>query len=256
MGKPKLEKTPDPGCPLWMLSFGDTISLLVTFFVMLLAFSDFDEAKLLNLMGALKGGLSAMPSRNADELMGAKGKTGDYQGHMAEAAVPDGMLSKIATDERLTQNRYSRSTITRTDDGYFARMLKEGLSVIIQTDALFEPGTADFKKENNPLFSVICDMAGSLTNEIRILSILPRDIKVRTTKVQTPMGLGAAQTLAFRSRLLNVSDFDENRFSLGVQIRTQPEADLPAERMEVVMVGYRDAPKTAPEKPIIHDNWN
>ena len=32
-----------PGCPFWMVTFGDVVSLLMTFFVLILAFSDMDE---------------------------------------------------------------------------------------------------------------------------------------------------------------------------------------------------------------------
>ncbi len=41
-----------PGAPAWMLTFGDCMTLLLTFFVLLLSFSSFDEAALARLKGA------------------------------------------------------------------------------------------------------------------------------------------------------------------------------------------------------------
>ena len=41
-----------PGAPAWMLTFGDCMTLLLTFFVLMLSFSSFDEAALMRLKGA------------------------------------------------------------------------------------------------------------------------------------------------------------------------------------------------------------
>lgn len=60
MGKKKKEDEQAPGAPMWMATFGDLMSLLLTFFVLLLSFStmnveDFNEA-----MGSLQGALGVM----------------------------------------------------------------------------------------------------------------------------------------------------------------------------------------------------
>ncbi len=53
--RPKIvnEDTPDD-VPAWMLTFSDCMTLLLTFFVLLLSFSSFDETSLKQLFGALK----------------------------------------------------------------------------------------------------------------------------------------------------------------------------------------------------------
>ena len=48
-------KRPPAGCPGWMMTFGDCMSLLVTFFVMMIAFSSMEEAKLAAMIGILRG---------------------------------------------------------------------------------------------------------------------------------------------------------------------------------------------------------
>lgn len=40
--KPKVEQDDDPGAPEWMVTFSDCMTLLLTFFVLLLSFSTFD----------------------------------------------------------------------------------------------------------------------------------------------------------------------------------------------------------------------
>jgi len=48
------KEDPPPGVPAWMLTFCDCMTLLLTFFVLLLSFSSFDEAALRRLLGAMK----------------------------------------------------------------------------------------------------------------------------------------------------------------------------------------------------------
>lgn len=79
--KPKKEKASTAAtCPEWMLTMGDCMSLLLTFFVMLLSFASLDPDQLLNVNGALRGALGIMriegiqtdskqsPSYNAPEV--------------------------------------------------------------------------------------------------------------------------------------------------------------------------------------------
>ncbi len=45
MGFPRKQQEPDeaPGAPEWMVTFSDFMTLLLTFFVLLLSFSSFDD---------------------------------------------------------------------------------------------------------------------------------------------------------------------------------------------------------------------
>ena len=50
------------GCPLWMMTFGDCMSLLVTFFVMLIAFTNTETDRLLDMLGGMRCALGIVPS--------------------------------------------------------------------------------------------------------------------------------------------------------------------------------------------------
>ncbi|MBT3198277.1 MAG: hypothetical protein HN350_00005 [Phycisphaerales bacterium] len=52
--KKTVQEEAPPGTPAWMLTFCDCMTLLLTFFVLLLSFSSFDEAKERQLYGAMK----------------------------------------------------------------------------------------------------------------------------------------------------------------------------------------------------------
>lgn len=56
----KFEEKPAAGLPLWMGTFGDLMSLLLTFFILLLAMSTFDAKKLREAEASIKGALTVL----------------------------------------------------------------------------------------------------------------------------------------------------------------------------------------------------
>lgn len=54
--KRKIGQIERKGAPAWMTTYGDMVTLLLTFFVLLYSFSSVDSAKWQNLVGALSGG--------------------------------------------------------------------------------------------------------------------------------------------------------------------------------------------------------
>ena len=56
--KPK--EPPPPSCPEWMVTFSDVISLLVTFFVLILTFSTLEIEELEKITGSLKGSFGVL----------------------------------------------------------------------------------------------------------------------------------------------------------------------------------------------------
>ena len=50
----------DPGAPEWMVTFSDCMTLLLTFFVLLLSFSSFDNKVFPKMQSAFAEGLSSM----------------------------------------------------------------------------------------------------------------------------------------------------------------------------------------------------
>ena len=73
----KFEEKPKGGLPLWLGTFGDLMSLLLTFFILLLSMATFDAKKLKEAEASIKGALSILdggiktePSMNRITLPG------------------------------------------------------------------------------------------------------------------------------------------------------------------------------------------
>jgi len=251
MARKTPEEPEEPGCPLWMVSFGDAMSLLVTFFVMLLAFSTFEEAQLAKLLGAMKGGLNALPSITNREQTGRKGRDGISKAGSYEKNIELEDMSKISPYNHMLQKRHSPNAITEnSEDEFFMRMLEEGLSLVIKTDSFFVPGTTEFIPDRVRMLGVIVDMGVPLDNELRITSVLPSDTEVLDAKVKTVWGLAALRAAAVQQRIEEMAPdkFPMSRFCLGARIEEpgkprEGSQDLPPERMEITFIGYRDVPK-------------
>ena len=71
------EKKPPPqdeeqGAPEWMVTFSDCMTLLLTFFVLLLSFSSFDDKayrKFITILAQGGQGTSDAPTRNRDSVI-------------------------------------------------------------------------------------------------------------------------------------------------------------------------------------------
>ncbi len=56
MAKEKKQECPAPGAPAWMATYGDLVTLLMCFFVLLFAFSTIDNKKFTQFMNSFQGG--------------------------------------------------------------------------------------------------------------------------------------------------------------------------------------------------------
>jgi chemotaxis protein MotB len=140
MAKREQEDEPPPGAPDWVVTFSDMISLLVTFFVMLLSFST--DSKLDNfpipglMLGGRKGAIESKDSPSAvappehDIIAAADGRRG--------AQIPH-----ARPESELTENLAEMGQ-KKTDDRQevdFRRAI-DGLLVGFDASASFAPGSA------------------------------------------------------------------------------------------------------------------
>ena len=259
----KIEPPEEDGCPLWMVSFGDAMSLLVTFFVMLISFAEFEDAKLLELMGALKGGLRANPTFSVHLGTSSTSKQLAKQVGKSEGLkmIPKGELSKMGIQELSPQKRFASATIGSFDKGYILRLLDEGLSFIVQSESVFEPGTSRLLPNKESVLGIVADIASSIDNEIRINGVTPEDMVVRSSKVTTPWGLAAERAIALKDEMCTSMDFKPDRFSIGARVEGEGDTlitryeQYPPDRMEIIVIGLRDKALLDPEEVIIQDRW-
>lgn len=94
--KKEAESDEDPGAPEWMVTFSDCMTLLLTFFVLLLSFSSFDDKVFLRLQAIYSSNLTAIiPMLRGDRdalwyQMPVRHVAEPEKGSEKETATPDG----------------------------------------------------------------------------------------------------------------------------------------------------------------------
>ena len=136
MGKPE---EPEPlSAPEWIVTFSDVISLLVTFFVLILTFSTLEIEKLEKIKGNLVGGYGFMGKpfeSNRSEILNRD--TAD-----ANRLRERGAKMAFARDvEELNLELENVKLKTRKEIELDIRRIQGGMRIRLRADRMFEPGT-------------------------------------------------------------------------------------------------------------------
>src|SRR5690606_22941316 len=148
------EEEQPKGSPIWMTTYGDMVTLLLTFFVMLFAFSEIDKAKYDQIAESLRGALKGFPSvleKPAGEISVLEPMpmiTPEFAG-LYES------LNELLGDEELAG----------ATDIY---MDERGLVVSFREKLFFDIGSAEIKPEARGLLRRVGEILARGENQIRV----------------------------------------------------------------------------------------
>ena len=143
------------GLPGWLATFGDLMSLLLTFFVLLLSFSTMEEIRFKHAMGSLRGALGIFESKPEMTqpirvtLPLVRGSIRQSQNIRKSAED----LEKTLSDEGLEGD----VTLTGTSTGLVIR---------IQAPVIYDLGNAELKPEIRRVLGQIGELLRHLPNQI------------------------------------------------------------------------------------------
>ena len=243
----------EEGCALWVVTFGDAMSLLVTFFVMLVSFADFEEHQLQETFGALKGGLRAVPLPLAVTTGGLPDdRLEKEEKNQSEEANPS---SRMGTEKMLGGTPDERIVKTSSSD-YYVHLLANGISIVINRSAVFERGTATLTGETHEVWQVARDLMRSVRNEVRVAVTLPENTVVRLDNYSTPWGLAIEQSLTVQKLLSKYSRDGIGQISTSVQVlKNMPRNTSPEGMVEVIFVGFTELEMKGMPRKILKESW-
>lgn len=143
----------EEGAPSWMVSYGDLMSLLLTFFVLIATFSSIQQLKFQKAMGSLKGSLGVMkyltsprePSSLKSPRMRGYEKTEPVLQEIQNQIEKTGIDKAVHIEERI--------------DGILIRMTES---------VLFESGKAELKRSSFEFMAKIGKVVKDWPNRTRI----------------------------------------------------------------------------------------
>jgi len=197
----------------WLVTFGDLVMLLLTFFVMLLTMSSMDTKKLKNTFSHFRGApgvLELAASREIPDLHSFitkyRSTDGQFvlnQDHMKRLLIPSYKADK--STEAKIKDFYEK--INMSDD-------RRGIVLSFQGDILFAPGGAALKKEIFPFLDSIAETIESCPNEI-IITGHTDNIPIRSRLYGSNWELSLYRGLSVLEYFLREKGLSPLRFSVG-----------------------------------------
>jgi len=165
MGKKQKQEECPPGAPLWMATFGDLMSLLLTFFVLLLSFATMEESGFKAAMGSIQGALGVLSNPVNQFTVLEKNYTKAVSYHYRFMKIGTITDFKKTQDIKLAyQSETVQNSLTEVADAMTSYATANGLAEMVTVDfhdkglkiripsiLLFSQGTDKIKKDKNTL---------------------------------------------------------------------------------------------------------
>ncbi len=158
-GKQKKEECP-AGAPAWMTTFSDLVTLLLTFFVLLLSMSHMDEMKFNAASKSLQVAFGTFDSPSQKEF-----KMPVLPSAPSSRYIPVPQQSAKALYDKIKARIES---LRLSKDVDLIQKDKDSVILRVKDSVLFEPGRASLQLEAHPLLRSIADIIRPLPMDLRI----------------------------------------------------------------------------------------
>ncbi len=151
----KIEEDPPPSAPFWMLTYSDMVTLMLTFFVLLVSFSNMDETKFGSAANSLKGAFGVM--EKFPSAIQTRGISMSDAGEKFEKEVRDNIdqLKKAAGKMGM-------------EDQIQIKYTSSGLLIRMGDKVMFDVGKAELKPSAYPLLDIIGEMVRDKAKEVLV----------------------------------------------------------------------------------------
>jgi chemotaxis protein MotB len=215
MNKPA-KKPPEEGAPEWMMTFGDLMSQLLTFFILLVSFSIFDDVKYNRVKGILDQSFGMLPAWD-QPLVYRERVVPEQQRYNNEEERMRGIGYKLKV-EMAQQGKGENVEV---------EMKKEGLLIRLKEDAytpvFFPTGEDTLMPEAYPVLDAIIKEIKDLPNEIRVTGHTDSR-PIHGGRFSSNWELSGARARSVQRYLIE-HGIDENRTSYQAYAHTRPIAD-------------------------------
>ncbi|KUK13555.1 MAG: flagellar motor protein MotB [Synergistetes bacterium] len=207
MPREKKRKEEAKGGAGWLTTYGDMVTLLLTFFVFLFSFSTIDVMQFQKMIFSFKGALGVLTGGktfDVERIIGM-GFTGMDAGKLRQQTP---YLKEVMKQvERLVQRENLGGEVK-------LRFTREGLVITLTESILFDPGSAALKPS---ALSVLLELS-------KILSDIPNDLRVEghtdNTPISTPIypsnwELSSARAASVAKFIIDRGKIDPRRVSIA-----------------------------------------
>lgn len=189
----KKHKCPPAGAPLWVLTYGDMMSLLLTFFILLAAMANFDDNDRL-FMAAME---------SIRKAFGSSGQAGYYVDEIVDFKS---FLVKFETLYVPNQKQNYGSSDEPGIDGKFYRVKKvrDGVELVVGGPIAFGRFSAEIEPDMEGVLTKLAQELKGKQNKLEIRGHATNEPLPLESEFKTQFDLGYARAKAVADRLVEL----------------------------------------------------
>lgn len=195
----------EKGAPMWIVTFGDLMSLLLCFFVLMLSFSEMDRKKYRVISGSMKNAFGIQ--RKMPKFESPKGVRMIAKEFDQAIVLPS--IQNIATP---LMQEIADAFPGMQDDEIKVHATENHVTIRLLGEATFDTGRADIHGRFVPLLQRIGQLLESSKGEI-VITGHTDDVPLHGGPYRTNMGLSAARATAIAEFFLTRTKIDPKRIS-------------------------------------------
>lgn len=205
------------GAPAWMVTYGDMMTLLLTFFVLILSFSSIQEAEFNKAVGSLKGALGILGDH-------------DYIISLGRIIVPESTYSFMSRRQRQTTGEISKNlnfvseyenVEIHTDD--------RGINIILPAALLFASGDDRLRDDALPLLKKLGAFMFELQDKTFRIEGHTDNIPIHTIQFPSNWHLSAARAISVGRFFSEVCGISNAAMSISGYAEFQPRVSNDSE---------------------------
>jgi len=237
------EKKESAGVPAWVMTFADLMTLLMCFFVLLLAFSEMDAAKFKELSGSMKDAFGVQTEIEVRTIpKGTSVVAREFSPGKPEPTALNEVRQFTIDSNQNSLDALERRKKDEEDTEAHAKRIRAALKdeiengdVAVQTDgakviihvlenASFDSGLADVRTQFRPVLDKI---AGLIDNNSGMVTVSGHtdNIPISNARFRSNWELSTSRAVSVAHQLLQKADIDPDRFIVSGHADTRPRAD-------------------------------
>ncbi|RJQ84822.1 MAG: type VI secretion system protein TssL [Desulfobacteraceae bacterium] len=207
MGMLQEQETPkiDKGAPRWVVTFGDLMSLLLCFFVLLLSFSEMDRKKYKQVAGSLEQAFGVQRKIRVMEIpKGMKIIAKDFDQEIIETRILEDIGKEI--DDMLSSQLEEFKEQIALEAG------ENEITIRLMGESTFDSGRDEIREKLKPLLGNLAKVLEKADGDV-IISGHTDNVPVRSGPFKSNLRLSIARAAAVADYMLVNSRIDPKRVS-------------------------------------------
>lgn len=198
------------GAPMWMVTFSDLMSLLLTFFILLYSMSNVDAQKFKAINASLRGVLSGIGHTSIIEVENTDVTPSEdmidfEESPETQSNINEGILRMYETVQGYIEDENLDAKVS-------VNISKKGVFVDINETILFDPGSAELKPSGIEVLNKLEGLINDFKNDILIEGHTD-DIPMNTAKFPSNWDLSSGRAISVLRYLSEVKDVDPTRLA-------------------------------------------